>query len=393
MNHPYASVHVPGFTHVCFSRVPAFTHRMVPAAGSLYRSVADSPVQLTVAKPTVLLLNVSRDYNSTMHLIEGWLMSGGVGVFNRTVSVSLNGTLVFSGKTDSGGQFNFTRNLQPRNPQGQPTFGSATYTVEADFAGDTALNATAYSNTLDGTSYAACTTVQYGYKPSSNSTMLTVNPQSSQATTPTKTPQEVQKEAQDSGWLSVYNEWSWWYPWYRLHVKIHVNPTIDIGFNPILPGGETHNWDALEKFAAVTAEALEDIGMDLAGMFAAYITAKATSIINPAVGAVIEGVKLGVALAFLYNDWDNMVAVGATALVSIVMGLVAICTDVAGDFLLAVCNLIVGSAALALHWICDQLLHIVCVSMLITRWWIDAMEVIFDWIVGGLALAHYCGIL
>jgi hypothetical protein len=30
---------------------------------------------------------------------------------------------------------------------------------------------------------------------------------------------------------------------------------------------------------------------------------------------------------------------------------------------------------------------------LATRWWIDAMEIGFDWLLGGLALAHYCGIL
>jgi hypothetical protein len=229
----------------------AYKAEIVPAypGTNLTQGIVSSPVQLTVASPTVLLLNVSRDYNSAMHVIEGWLESNGAGVQNETVSVSLNGTRVFSGNiTETSGHFSFKRDLEPRNPRGQLTCESATYVIEADFAGDAAVNATAYSNTLDGTSYAACTTVQYNcYKPCSNSTVVTVNPQSTQATTPTKSPKEMQKQAQDSGWLSIYDGWSWGYPWYRLHYKLSANlpqgnPKLDYGWSP-LPFGDSCSAD------------------------------------------------------------------------------------------------------------------------------------------------------
>jgi hypothetical protein len=110
------------------------------------------------------------------------------------MNTAIDSYCMFSGSIDAGGHFSFKRDLEPRNPQGQPTCESATYVIEADFAGDGAVNATAYSNTLDGTSYAACTTVQYGFKPCSNSTVLTVDPQSTQAMIPTESPEEMQQE-------------------------------------------------------------------------------------------------------------------------------------------------------------------------------------------------------
>jgi hypothetical protein len=337
-------------------------------------------------KPSSNMMTLTVDSSTHIFFVKLIDESIDMPIPNAVVKIYLNDTLMGTYSTGPEAYFDVDRNFDPGNT-------SVSYTVKAVYEGCNVSTATLNATDLEGNSYTICSTFYSYYKPSANVTTFVVEPQATSTQTPAKTPEQLQQEAQDSGWLSVYSEFSWWYPWYRLHVKIHINPTIDIGFNPILPGGETHNWDGLEKFEAVTAEALEDVGIDLAGMFAAYVTAKTTSIINPAVGVLIESVKLGVALVFLYNDWDNMVAVGATALVSIVMGLVVISTDVAGDFLLAVCGLIVGSAASALQWICDQLLHVVCVSMLITRWWIDALEVIFDWIVGGLALAHYCGVL
>ena len=122
--------------------------------------------------------------------------------------------------------------LQPRGANGQPTFETATYTIQASFSDDTApSNATACANMLDGTSYAACTTIQYGHKPCGKSTVLVIDPQSTGAATQTKSPDEMQQETKDSGWITVYNELSWWYPWYRLHFvgKYGGTTTIDVG--------------------------------------------------------------------------------------------------------------------------------------------------------------------
>jgi hypothetical protein len=83
-----------------------------------------------------------------------------------------------------------------------------------------------------GTQYAVCTTIQYGYKPSSNATVLTVKPTSTDyIVTTANTPEQMQQEARQSGALTVYNEWSWWYPWYRLHFVGNWNgeTLIDVG--------------------------------------------------------------------------------------------------------------------------------------------------------------------
>jgi len=77
--------------------------------------------------------------------------------------------------------------------------GFALHKIQAVFEGDDPCNATAYAYTPNGTKYAVCTTTQYGFKPSTNSTMLTVEPQATQVMQSTKTPEQMQKEAQQNG--------------------------------------------------------------------------------------------------------------------------------------------------------------------------------------------------
>jgi hypothetical protein len=202
--------------------------------GNLTQGVASSPVQLTVGNSTVLLLNVSRPDNSTTtHLIEGWLMCGSMGVQGETVTTTVNGES-FQNTTGPKGYFNLTLDLQPECTNG--TYQNATYTITASFAGDQPANATAYDNTLGGTTYAECTTVQYDYEPSTNTTVLTVNPQSTQVTTPTETPQQMQEQAEQNGTLRVCSEWSWWYPWYRIHYVCAYNTTMHVDYGlAVLP--------------------------------------------------------------------------------------------------------------------------------------------------------------
>jgi len=115
--------------------------------------------------------------------------------------------------------------------------------------------AEAVLTTPNGTNYHVCTTTFYGYKPSAASTSITVQPLSTTLTKPEKTPEELEEEAEQAGWLSIWHEFSWWPPWYRLHIKITIdNLTIDIGFNPLLPVGETWTWQGLELFQAITEE-------------------------------------------------------------------------------------------------------------------------------------------
>lgn len=73
--------------------------------------------------------------------------------------------------------------------------------ISACFEGDSLFNAIAWVYIFDRERYAACTTTQFGYKPAFNTTSLTVEPQSTEATVPTKTPEEMQQKAEDNGWL------------------------------------------------------------------------------------------------------------------------------------------------------------------------------------------------
>jgi hypothetical protein len=71
---------------------------------------------------------------------------------------------------------------------------STAHNVQAVFEGDEPCSATAYALTPNGTEYAVCTTFQYGYKPASNSTWLTVGPHRTDAVaTPESGEQPKQK--------------------------------------------------------------------------------------------------------------------------------------------------------------------------------------------------------
>jgi len=157
-------------------------------------------------------------------MIKGWLKYGGSAVPGKVVQLKVNDTEeTFT--TDGYGSFSETLKLLPRDNK------ATLYTVMASFDGDQPKNATAWTRTLDGTRYAACTTAQFGYKPSANSTTLTVQPQATETSTITKTPEKMQKEAEESGWFGVWHEFSWSYPWNRMHFVGHQNgqAVIDIG--------------------------------------------------------------------------------------------------------------------------------------------------------------------
>jgi hypothetical protein len=143
-------------------------------------------------------VNVSQlsGYNSN---VSGLLLSdGGSAVVGRPLHVYVNNTLKANVTTgDPHGNFSLTLNLPSVNDQ--PT----TYNVQASFQGDNPSNATAYGYTPNGTQYAVCTTVQYGYKPSLNSTCLTVKPQATRVITATRTMGQMQQEAEGSGQLST----------------------------------------------------------------------------------------------------------------------------------------------------------------------------------------------
>jgi hypothetical protein len=252
--------------------------------------------------------------------------------------------------------------------------------------------------------------MQTVYWPSLNTAALTVEPPSTTAKAdpestateqqestkveipPGKTPEEIQQEAEQKGWLKVWHEFSWWYPWYRIHIKININPTIDVGFNPILPGGEKVKWDGLEIFSAVLEEIWLDIALDFLGLFVSYVAAKALGFWNLAAGLIAEGIKGTAQYILLYSDWDNSMKMLATAIANIIMGLIAIKTNIAEAFLGALFKKIYGPAMSAIYLITNKMI-VAAHPIQAIRSPIDFVEAGIDFSVGGLALLRYIGLI
>ena len=155
-------------TYPSDSYAHAFKAEVIPSdlwGGNMLQSIVSNPVQLTASKTTKLFLNVTRpDPSSTVHHFFGNVTYtyNGSGVFNRPVNVTINQTLYYQGKTDNQtGGFSFDVDLKPVGN------AASTCDVLASFEDNVtvAVNCTAWARTPDGQDYAACTTVQYGYKP------------------------------------------------------------------------------------------------------------------------------------------------------------------------------------------------------------------------------------
>jgi len=144
--------------------------------------------------------------------------------------------------------------------------------------GDTPTSATAYV-TVNGTEYAVSTTIRYGYKPASNSTVLTVSPQSTEATTPTKTPEQMEEEAKTKG-LHVWgpDSFSIFPPFMRWHARVLIDSL----------GIDVHSWiglgdcgiDAYAGLGRLVEKAFENVPLDMLDIvtsaFVSSITATTT---------------------------------------------------------------------------------------------------------------------
>jgi hypothetical protein len=258
------------------------------------------------------------------------------------------------------------------------------------FDGDEPCNDTAYGYTPNGTEYAICTTVQYGFKPASNATWLTVEPQATQVMTQTKTPEQLQQEAEDSGWLSTWHEFSWWYPWYRLHIKININPVIDVGFNPILPGGETWFWEGLDIFKDMIEEVITDIALEFATLFGMYLVAKWLSFSPTHIFAAIiaESVKFGFQLVLFIKDFDDQMAMIASSAMNFLLGFISLHVDLAVEFIKAVCRYLITSASSAMSWVLNILKGVLKVYGSV-RTWLDGVDTAINFFFGGLALIRF----
>ena len=219
-----------------------------------------SPVSLTAGNVTALSMNVTRG-SGFDYTIFGRLLCDGVGIAGKQVAVKVNGTVVGAVTTLSDGSYSATLHLPAANSQ------ITDYQVEAIFYGDDALNLTGLATLPNGTEYVVCTTLQYfGYKPASTVIWLTIELQSTQVMQQTKTPEQLQQEAEQC--LSVWHEFSWWYPWYRLHLVLNVSLPqgrlqMDYGWT-LLPFGQTFHTETPEVMAAVFNDLATNIAWPIA---------------------------------------------------------------------------------------------------------------------------------
>jgi hypothetical protein len=346
---------------------------------------------LTVARATTLSLQVSKEEDSSNHIVSGKLESyiNPHGIEDKIITIKINETTTGdyyeeNVTTDNNGEFDLPRTFKALES------GTANYLISAMFAGEYGGHVEAWAKTPDGSSYAVCTTDQWNYKASATSTSLSVKPQATHATNQTKTQEEMQEEAESEGWLTVWHEFNWWYPWYRVHIQINVNPRIHVGFNPILPGGETADWERLEIFGAIMAEVVQEIIVDAIGLFAGYFAAKLLSIWNPAVGIIAEAVKGSLQFALLVaNEWNDKIGLLASSIVSFIMGFIALKVEIGKAFIETLYHLISGAASAALTDLSWKLLHVIFVAQFTGRWWLDYVDAAINWFIGSIALVRY----
>jgi hypothetical protein len=113
----------------------------------------------------------------------------------QSINAYLNETLLdLSLTTDGDGCFSFERNFNPAEEE-------LYYMLQVSFEGTGSQEATLNATDLMGGSYTVCQTIQFDYMPSSNTTSITIEPQATQVTVPTKIPEEIQREAVQSGQL------------------------------------------------------------------------------------------------------------------------------------------------------------------------------------------------
>jgi hypothetical protein len=192
--------------------------------------ISSSGIMLTASFPTTLMLNVTKDNVSYKHTLSGTLKTGDSGMVGSVIRILVNDTDVQHVTTTSGGQFTAVLTLKPLNNT------PVTCRISTVFDGYGVHSASAYDSTPDGQKYAGSTTIDYGFKPASNSASLTVGLQTTLAAMARKTIEQMQQEAHGSGLVKGPKPWfSLWFPWFRLHYvgEFEGQTLIDIGLAAI----------------------------------------------------------------------------------------------------------------------------------------------------------------
>jgi hypothetical protein len=280
------------------------------------QNVASSPVQLTVGYNTTLLLNVTRDFDSTRHVFTCTLLSDGSVVTSpKTITLKLNSTVYSNTTTD--GVAKFMLYLTP------PTGGNLTYNVVASFNGDSASTATATMTTLNGTTYDVCTTTQYNtLEPSSNSTAITVTPQTTLGATTLMNPAQMQADAETKG-LNAWgpDSFSIFPPFFKMHARVMI-PSLGVNINSWI-GLFGAGVDSMDGIGTSLQTAFENVSLNdvintavvaaltaTTTLFVASIVAASLSSWNPALIIPVTAAywALGTLMLLYFNAWSDVYA-------------------------------------------------------------------------------------
>jgi len=218
------------------------------------------------------------------------------------IATKVNGAVEAVVTSASDGSCSVTRHIPAAD--NQPT----NYQIEAIYNGDNALNLTLYGKTPDNT---LCAT-------------LTVEPQTTLLLMANKTPEQIQQEAMQNGTLSFWHEWSWWFPWYRMHfVCTYSGATaFDIGIS-LLPFGNT--LQCMEWFMQTIISLLPKVSWKIV---AGLATAEFLSLLASTSGAALILASLTtfslkiVSTSLAWNSIEDLISVWFGILIPTVVSLV-----------------------------------------------------------------------
>jgi H+/gluconate symporter-like permease len=157
----------------------------------------------------------------------------------------------------------------------------------------------------------------------------------------------MQQEAENNGWLTIWHEFMWWYPWYRLHVQVFEvgQMMFDIGMS-ILPFGDV--FDFAEEFHQIVEFFSERI---IGPIVIPMIVAESVSIIAASASAGVDIAVLLVATwlakgAAIVAAWNDVGSLGSVFL-GIFVPMFFTALTKGGDMLMTLLQLLDGVKTLA----------------------------------------------
>lgn len=136
---------------------------------------------------------------------------------------------------------------------------------------------------------------------------------------PPKTPEEMQAEAEQEGWLQIWHEFTWYYPWYRFHIVYLLDgqyKEFDVGIGLIgLFGG--NSIIVTQHFLNRLGAYVQDIVGGVIDIFTDYILGELAALVGAMSGNIwiwSIGVLASIAakLALLSLNWNSIESLRAS---------------------------------------------------------------------------------